>query len=372
MSAQSPKRKLSSDAGSAKSKLALRQRPRQKKAARFVLVIILVFLALWLARDFLAPIGWAIVVVIATWPLYVRFASQIRDPSPVFAPLLFTFMVGVMLLLPIFLAINEIAQESDTIAQWFKNLQQNGIAVPAWLREIPVAGEAASRWWQTNLSDPHSAGSWLASLDPAKVLSWVPTLGGQFLYQLIFWFVMLTAIFLLFQGGAGLADQILNVADRLFGEPGERLASKLVVAVRDTVNGTVVVAVIEGTLIGIIYALTGVPHAILFALLTIAFAMLPFGAWAAFTAAALLLLLSGGSFWSAILIVGFGSVIMLIGDNFVWPALVRGTARLPFLLAFIGIFGGLQTFGLLGLFLGPVIMVALLTVWRDWLGSEVT
>ena len=98
---------------------------------------------------------------------------------------------------------------------------------------------------------------------------------------------------LLFQGGAGLSDQILEAADRLFGEPGDRLASKLVVAVRDTVNGTVLVAVIEGTPIGIVYALAGVPHARLFALLTIAFAMLPFGAWVAFTTAALVLLLSG-------------------------------------------------------------------------------
>jgi predicted PurR-regulated permease PerM len=365
MSAQSPRRKLRSDEGSTPPKLALRQSPRQKKVARLVLVLVLALLAFWLARDFLAPIGWAVIVAIATWPLYVRFASRFREPTPTLAPLLFTIVVGVMLLLPIFLTVNEVAQDSDTIAQWFKNLQQHGIAVPPWLSEIPVAGEAVSRWWQTNLSNPNAASSWLGSFDPAKVLSWIPALGGQFLYQLLFWFVMLTALFLLFQRGATLSDQFLEAADRLFGEPGERLASKLVVAVRDTVNGTVVVAVIEGTLIGIVYALAGVPHAVLFGLLTIAFAMLPFGAWAAFTAAALLLLLSGGSFWSAALVMAFGSLIMLIGDNFLWPALVRGTAQLPFLLAFIGIFGGLQTFGLLGLFIGATDCVARLARKRS-------
>ena len=57
---------------------------------------------------------------------------------------------------------------------------------------------------------------------------------------------------------------------------------------------------------------------------------------------------------------------MLAGDNFIWPTLVGGAARLPFLFAFVGIFGGIATFGLLGLFLGPVIMAALLTVWREW------
>jgi hypothetical protein len=58
---------------------------------------------------------------------------------------------------------------------------------------------------------------------------------------------------------------------------------------------------------------------------------------------------------------------MLAGDHFVWPTLVGGVARLPFLFAFVGIFGGIATFGLVGLFVGPVIMAALLTVWREWI-----
>jgi predicted PurR-regulated permease PerM len=58
---------------------------------------------------------------------------------------------------------------------------------------------------------------------------------------------------------------------------------------------------------------------------------------------------------------------MLVGDHFIWPTLVGGGAHLPFLFALIGIFGGLQTFGLIGLFVGPAIMAALLTVWREWI-----
>ena len=60
---------------------------------------------------------------------------------------------------------------------------------------------------------------------------------------------------------------------------------------------------------------------------------------------------------------------MLIGDNFVQPALIGGAARLPFLAALIGIFGGIEAFGLVGLFLGPVIMAALLTIWREWIAA---
>jgi len=119
-------------------------------------------------------------------------------------------------------------------------------------------------------------------------------------------------------------------------------------------------------LIGIAYLVAGVPNPALFTILTIAFAMLPFGAWAAFSVASLTLLLGGGSGVAAFGVFAWGAVVMLAGDHFVWPTLVGGAARLPFLLAFVGIFGGLATFGLLGLFLGPVVMAASLTVWREW------
>ena len=64
---------------------------------------------------------------------------------------------------------------------------------------------------------------------------------------------------------------------------------------------------------------------------------------------------------------GFGAATLLIGENVIQPALIGGAARLPFLLVLIGILGGMQSFGLLGLFLGPVIMAALLTIWREWI-----
>jgi predicted PurR-regulated permease PerM len=95
--------------------------------------------------------------------------------------------------------------------------------------------------------------------------------------------------------------------------------------------------------------------------------MLPFGAWAVFTAAAATLLSGGGSGIAAAGVFFWGATVMLAGDHFVWPTLVGGAARLPFLFAFVGIFGGLAAFGLLGLFLGPVIMAVLLTVWREWI-----
>jgi predicted PurR-regulated permease PerM len=139
----------------------------------------------------------------------------------------------------------------------------------------------------------------------------------------------------------------------------------MVTTVRGTVNGTILVAVGEGILIGIGFVIAGVPHAPLFAILTTAFAMLPMGAWLAFGTAAIVHVLSGGTLTAALAVFGWGAAVMLTGDNVVQPALIGGSARLPFLWTLIGILGGLESFGLIGLFLGPVIMAALLTVWRQ-------
>jgi predicted PurR-regulated permease PerM len=109
----------------------------------------------------------------------------------------------------------------------------------------------------------------------------------------------------------------------------------------------------------------GVPHAVLFGVLTTMFALAPFGAWIAFAAASLTLFATSGSIVGPICLVAFSSTVMLLGDNIVQPALIGGAARLPFLWTLFGIIGGLESFGLIGLFVGPVLMAALLTVWRE-------
>lgn len=340
---------------------------RARVVARTVFAVLLVLLALWVAQDFLTPVAWGGVLAITLWPIYVRLAGpRGATRSPVLAPLITTLATGILLFGPILLAAHKLGQESDKLLQGVTQLRESGIGVPVWLAQIPLAGEFASEWWRTNLADPQGAGSWFSGINKDSVAEWTKAIGGQLLHRLFMFFVTLLTLFCLLRDGPWIAAHVLNTADRLLGFPGERLSEKMVDAIRGTVTGTVVVAVVEGLIIGTAYFVAGVPSPLVFMLLTIAFAMLPFGAWFAFTAASLLLLLQGGPPMAAAGVFGFGAAVMLIGDHFVWPALVGGTARMPFLLALIGIFGGMQAFGLLGLFVGPVIMAAVLTVWREW------
>jgi predicted PurR-regulated permease PerM len=343
---------------------------KARQAARAALAIALVALALWTAADFLPALMWAAILAITSWPLYVRFASLVSGDKSRLAAAVFTLLVGLILFLPVALAAYQIAQQSDLLFAWIVQSRDNGIAVPDWIVRLPVAADMTQQWWRENLADPKNAAGWFQSFNAEKIAEWTKSLGGQLLHRAFMFLVCLIALFVLLRNGSWIANRVLDTADRIFGDPGERLASKMVAAVRGTVNGTIVVAVMEGLLIGIAYLLAGVPSPILFTVLTIAFAMLPFGAWAAFTLAAAALFVGNGSAGAAFAVFGWGAAVMLIGDHFVWPTLVGGATRLPFLFALVGIFGGLTTFGLLGLFLGPVIMAALLTVWREWLISR--
>lgn len=339
-----------------------------RKISRTALALLLLFFSLWMAQEFLVPIGWAVLIAITTWPIYVRFAKFLPgNRDDIKAPLIFTLLAGLVLFLPVALAAHRASQEGQAIAQSLNHYRENGIPEPKWLSQVPAVGDPAASWWRVNLSDAKVATEWLGTADTGNDAAMTRAVGAQVLHRLVLFVVSLIALFSLLRHGAWITNRFLDTADRILGDPGERLASKMVDAVRGTVQGTMTVAVAEGGLMGVVYVVAGVPHAILFAFLTMAFAMVPFGAWAVFSTASLLMVMQGGDVFAAASVFGFGAVVMLVGDTFVWPSLVGNAARLPFLIALIGIFGGLQVFGLIGVFLGPVLMAALLTVWREWL-----
>lgn len=335
--------------------------------ARVALALGLVVAALWIAADFLPSLIWAAILAVTIWPLYQTFASRLSSGPSGLTAFAFTLVVALVVFTPLALVIYQVAQQSDVLAGWIAQSRDSGIKVPEWVTRLPIAAEALQQWWRDNLTDPKSATAWLQSVNADKASEFVKTFGGQLLNRVFMFFVALIALFIMLRNGRSIASSFLTTSDRLFGDPGEGLVEKMVDAIRGTVNGTVVVAVAEGLLIGAAYVVAGVPNPVLFTVLTISFAMLPFGAWAAFTAAALALVVGGGSGLAAACVFAWGAAVMLAGDHFVWPTLVGGAARLPFLFAFVSIFGGLATLGLLGLFLGPVIMAALLTVWREWI-----
>ena len=195
------------------------------------------------------------------------------------------------------------------------------------------------------------------------------SLGAQIVRRVVLFGFTLVALFFLFHDGRAVAAQVLAASAKLFGPRGERVARQMVASVHGTVDGLVLVGLGEGVLLGIVYYFAGVPHPVLLGALTAVAAMIPFGAPLVFGIAAAILL-ANGAVVPAVVVVAAGFVVTFVADHFVRPALIGGTTRLPFLWVLLGILGGVETFGLLGLFLGPAVMAALILLWRDFTRDE--
>jgi predicted PurR-regulated permease PerM len=339
-----------------------------QRGARLVLAVVLLAAVAWIARNYLISLAWAILIATATWPLYVRFTVRASNRAPAsIPPLAFTLLASLVLVGPLVLIAIGIGREARAALDWVADAQETGVDPPEWLANIPVLGERAEAWWRVHLSDPDQAKELLSHADAGALAAFSKDAGVQIGDHLIHVLITFIMLFILYRDGPWFAGRVLALADWLLGDPGRSLANYLVTAARGVVNGLVVNALCVGSIITVAYVVTGVPYPLLFGALTVLLAMIPLGAWLAFGAASLALLVQGGSAWNAAGLFGFSAIAMIVSDNFTQPALVGGAAKLPFLAVLVGILGGLETFGIIGLFLGPISMVALIFVWREWI-----
>lgn len=340
--------------------------PAAQRLARIVATTALVLLGLWILHRFLPALAWATILAIALWPLYRRAtAASSRRGHRVLLPLVATLLVGIVLIVPLLYAALALANESGSLIGYIAEVRHSGLPMPSWVPRFPAVGHTLAGWWQAHLSDPQTMQELLGRIYTRIPSASAREIGVEIAHRLIIFGFTLLTLFFLFRDGPALSLQLLRLSHRVLGPGGERVARHMIAAVHGTVTGLVLVGLAEGVLLGFAYALGGLPHAVSFAALTGILAVIPFGAPVAFCAAGLYLL-SQGSTAAAAAIVGFGFLVVFVADHFVRPFLIGGAARLPFLWVLLGIVGGLATFGLLGLFLGPVVMAALISLWRDW------
>ncbi|CAN5547946.1 AI-2E family transporter [soil metagenome] len=337
---------------------------RVVRSRQLYLTALIALLALWMALPFLTPIAWASVLAIAEWPLYRRAVARFPHHSAMVA-LGFTLATALLVILPLSLAAVTLAEESQGALDWLKHAQQFGIAAPPWLAGIPLVGAKIAGWWQEHVNSPQAANALLGTLSATSILAWTRSIGGEVAKDSALFLITLVVMFALLARGESMRLQALTLATRTLGAFGEDFLLRMSAAVRATVIGTVLVSFVEGSLIGVGYAVAGVPQPLLFATFTILLALVPFGAWLAFGLASLILI-GGGSVIAGCLLFALGVTVMTIGDNVVQPSVIGSAVELPFVLAMVGAFGGLAAVGLVGLFVGPTIMAALLLVWQLW------
>ncbi|MBO9517992.1 MAG: AI-2E family transporter [Porphyrobacter sp.] len=339
-------------------------------SSRQVLLWVMLALALWTAGAFLLPLVFGVILAIALWPLNQRWGGAGRGVRRrVLVPLAITVATGLAFILPLTLALIEVAAQGQALLDWLSRAQTIGIPLPDWLPGLPLIGHRATEWWLQHLEQPDALMNGMTESALGTVAEWALATGSGILSRSLLLLVSLMALFFILRDGEKLGAQARTLAHHQLGPFGERFADELVMAVRGTVIGTIVVAIAEGALIGGAYGVAGVPHPVFLGFLTAAFAMLPFGAWAVFSVVSVYLTITGQPF-AAGLLFAYGAAVMVIGDNFVTPYLVGAKLHLPLLFAFVGVFGGLATFGLVGIFVGPVVMAGFLIVIRELWPSE--
>lgn len=337
---------------------------RSQRIAALALYTVLVAVAIWIIRSFIPSIVWALVIAIVVWPLLQRVSqskqSALRSDA---VALGMTIFVGLCVVLPFALLFAQAAHEAHQLIHWSKDVVQNGFPMPPFVEQLPFGSRIAD-WWQANLSRPLEGSPAMEALSGGHVATAGRHFGSIAVRGIVHFGFMLLTLFVLLRSGPRVADQALKAVRRVFGADGTHLAMRMTAAVRATVTGLVVVGLGEGVLIGVSYFATGLPHAAEIGAVTAVAAMLPFCAPIAFGGAALWLFVHDQVI-GAVAVLVTGSIVVFVAEHFVRPGIIGSTTRLPFLLVLFGILGGAETFGIVGLFVGPALMTVLTVLWRE-------
>ena len=336
-----------------------------QKTARYVLIGALVLAGAWMLRHFIPALCWAVVLAIATSSLYDRWLAKFHGKRrEVWAALTFTVLVGAVLLLPLIYGGVVAGREAISIAREVAASAGSGPPpLPSWVVQIPWIGRWVREFWVQYFGSGGSAAGHVQA-SPA-LIEWTRVVGVQVARRVVTLAFTLLTLFFVYLERDRLSRQVPAMFRRLFGPAVDRLLRRVMSAIRAAVDGIVFVAVGEGAIMCGVYALAHAPHPILSGVVTGVFATIPFAAPIVFGTVAVVLVVRG-SIAAAIVVAVAGTLVLFVADHFVRPVIIGEGAKLPFLWALLAILGGVESFGLVGIFIGPALMAALLSLWRGW------
>ena len=327
----------------------------------------LIGLSLWVLRPFLAATVWAAMIVVATWPLFISLEARLGNRR---APAVALMALAMMLLLvmPLWMVIDTVSEHSEQLATIARNATSSGALMPPdWVGNLPLIGKKLAQSWR-QLAAGGSAGL-VAKLTPYAAdtgkfaLTWLSGLGSM----LIQFMLIITIAAILYSSGEQAARQVRRFGRRLAGERGENSIILAGQAIRGVALGVGVTALVQTVLGGLGLAIAGIPFASLLSALMLMLCIAQIGPLLVLLPAAAWLFWTGDTGWAIFLLVW--SLIVGSLDNFLRPMLIRRGADLPLLLIFAGVIGGMLSFGLVGIFVGPVALAVTYTLMQAWIAD---
>jgi len=318
----------------------------------------------WIVRPFIGATIWATMIVVATWPVLIAVQARLGGRRW----LAVAVMTGAMLLVfivPFMLAIGTLIDNADRISGWVTTLlTATPPPAPAWLANVPLAGPRLATLWN-DLVDA-GAGGLMPRLQPyaGGAAQWflkeAGTVGGALLQ--FFLTVVITAI--MYAHGDDAAAGVRAFGRRLAGVRGEEAVKLGGQAIRGVALGVVVTALVQSIVGGIGLAITGVPFAPVLTALMFILCIAQLGPTLVLAPAVAWMYWTGDTGWATVLLIW--TVVVGTMDNVLRPYLIKKGADLPLLLIFAGVIGGLLSFGLLGIFVGPLVLAVTYTLLEAW------
>ena len=344
--------------------------PRPYDVARVTLgvacLVALLAGTLWILRPFLGALIWAAMIVVATWPIMMRLEERVGGRRAISA----ATMSAVLLLgfvVPLGAAITVLIVNGDRIVAWATSIASMHVPPPPdWVAGIPVIGSTLAQRWHEILSAPTDVA---ATLTPyAKLLAvWLLGLvGGVASLALDLLLIMAISAYLYARGDEA-AEFLHRFAYRIAGARGPRAVTLAGGAIRGIAMGVIVTAVIQALLAGIGLAAVGIPFAAILTVVAVFLAIAQIGVMPVLGPAVVWLYWSGSFGWATGLLVW--TIFVVSFDNVMRPILIRRGADLPLPLIFAGVLGGMIGFGVIGIFIGPVLLAVTYTLLYDWIES---
>ena len=324
----------------------------------------------WILRPFLPAVIWATTLVVATWPVMLRVQHRLWNRRGL-AVAVMTLALLLVFVVPFWLAITTIIDNFDRIVEWGTSLKSFKLPPPPqWLAAIPLFGDRAAQLWDSVAASGVEPLVAKAAPYAGGAASWfVAALGGL---GIVFVQFLLTVVIaaIMYLGGERAAAAAQRFGYRLAGERGKQSVLLAGQAIRSVALGVVVTAVAQSVLGGVGIALAGVPFAAVLTAIMFMLCIAQLGPLPVLLPVVFWLYWSGKSGWGTFTFLLVWTIVVGSLDSILRPFLIRKGAHLPLVLLLAGVIGGIIAFGLVGIFLGPVVLGVGYTLLQSWMAEE--
>lgn len=330
----------------------------------FVLLLVLVSVAFfWIMLPFYGAIFWGATLAILFAPVNRRLLARLRGRRNL-AAFLTLLLVILIVIIPVSLIFGSLIQEGVMI---YKRMDSGEFNLGAYFAQVvdalpPVVHDTLTRF---GLSDAFSIREKLSAgaLQGSKFIATQAVSVGQNTFGfLVGMAVMLYLLFFLLRDGSKLAAKSRQVIP-LSSEHQHHLTQKFTTVVRATVKGNIVIAIIQGTLGGIVFWLLGIQGALLWAVVMAVLSLLPAVGASLIWGPVAIYFLATGAIWQGVVLTLFGVLVIGLIDNLMRPLLVGKDTKMPDYVILISTLGGLSVFGLNGFVIGPLIAALFMACW---------